>query len=244
VSRPPWLDPSPEAPFPPVSKALTQPNGLLAVGGDLSVARLLSAYRSGIFPWYMPGEPLLWWSPDPRCVFGTHRMHVPRRLNRWLGRSGWSVTADRAYDEVIDGCAAPRRNSGGTWISSEMRAAYLELHYRGYAHSIEARDGDRLVGGLYGVALGRMFFAESMFSVETNGSKVALLMLAALLREWSWPMIDAQLPSAHLHTLGAVVMRRAAFVRAIETLVHADGLPGSWRERVGVRPVAPLAQAD
>ena len=243
MSRPPWLGASPEDPFPPVSHALAQPNGLLAIGGDLSVPRLLRAYQGGIFPWYMPGEPLLWWSPDPRCVFGTHRMHVPDRLARWLRRSAWTVTADRDFAAVIDGCAAPRRDEGGTWISREMRDAYLELHWRGYAHSIEARDGERLVGGLYGVALGRMFFAESMFSAESNGSKVALLGLAALLRDWSWPMIDAQLSSAHLRSLGAVMMRRTAFLRAIGTLVGAEGRPGPWHEAVGARPARALAAA-
>jgi leucyl/phenylalanyl-tRNA--protein transferase len=131
VSRPPWLGASPEDPFPPVASALTQPNGLLAIGGDLSVPRLLSAYRAGIFPWYMPGEPLLWWSPDPRCVFGTHHMHVPKRLRRWLKASTWTVSADRDFAAVIDGCAAPRRDDGGTWISPEMRAAYLTLHELG-----------------------------------------------------------------------------------------------------------------
>ena len=242
MSRPPWLGASPEDPFPPVASALAQPNGLLAIGGDLSVARLLRAYRGGIFPWYMPGEPLLWWSPDPRCVFGTHRMHVPRRLRRWLKDSDWTVTADRDFAAVIDGCAAPRRDDGGTWISPEMRAAYLALHAQGHAHSVEAWDGARLVGGLYGVALGRMFFAESMFSAQDNGSKVALLMLAALLREWSWPMIDAQISSTHLRTLGAVLMRRSAFLRALEPLVQAEGAHGSWRERVGEREVRELAR--
>ena len=244
MSRPPWLGTSPEDPFPPVSQALSQPNGLLAIGGDLTVPRLLRAYRCGIFPWYMPGEPLLWWSPDPRCVFGTHRMHVPRRLARWLKDTSWCVTADRDFAGVIDGCAAPRRDEGGTWISPEMRAAYLELHVRGYAHSFEAREGERLVGGLYGVALGRMFFAESMFSAESNGSKVALLMLAAVLREWGWPMIDAQVASPHLQTLGAVQMRRAAFLRAVESLVRAEGMPGHWHVRVGTRKAAALAAPD
>jgi len=243
VSRPPWLGASPEDPFPPVASALTQPNGLLAIGGDLSVPRLLRAYRSGIFPWYMPGEPLLWWSPDPRCVFGTHHMHVPRRLRRWLKGSTWTVTADRDFAAVIDGCAAPRLGDGGTWISPEMRAAYLALHEQGHAHSIEAWDGTRLVGGLYGVALGRMFFAESMYSAEDNGSKVALLMLAAQLREWHWPMIDAQLASTHLRTLGAVLMRRSAFLRALEPLVQAEGTQGPWREHVGEREVRGLAPA-
>ena len=242
MSRPPWLGASPEDPFPPASQALTQPNGLVAIGGDLTVPRLLRAYQGGIFPWYMPGEPLLWWSPDPRCVFGPHRMHVPRRLRRWLKTSDWTVTADRDFAAVIDGCAAPRREEGGTWISPEMRAAYLELHYRGYAHSIEARDGDRLVGGLYGVALGRMFFAESMYSAEDNGSKAALLMLGAVLREWSWPLIDAQISSDHLRTLGAAPMRRTAFLRAVETLADAKGRPGPWHEAVGARPARALAE--
>jgi leucyl/phenylalanyl-tRNA--protein transferase len=236
----PWLGEAPQAPFPAASLALRQPNGLLAVGGDLSTPRLLNAYRSGIFPWYGPGEPILWWSPDPRCVFYTERMHVPRRLARSLTRSTWTVSADQDFAAVIDACAAPRGAGTGTWITPEMRAAYLALHQAGHAHSIEVRDADTLVGGLYGVAVGCMFFAESMFSVRSNGSKAALLALARDLRRHGWPLIDAQVPSDHLFTLGAQTMRRPAFLVDVAKLVAQPGLAGNWQSRFGRIPAAEL----
>ena len=207
----PWLGADPEAGFPPVSRAMREPNGLLAAGGDLSPRRLLDAYRHGIFPWYMPGEPVLWWSPDPRCVFETGAIHVSRRLRRDLRRSTWRVAADLRYGAVVDACATARRDGGGTWITPEMRAAYVMLHRLGHAHSIEVYDGERLVGGLYGVRVGALFCAESMFSAETNGSKVALLALAHALSAEDVPLIDAQVASPHLLTLGAKLMPRAAF---------------------------------
>ena len=241
--RLPWLGEDPRSPFPDPAGSLRHPNGLLAAGGDLSVPRLLGAYARGIFPWYGPGEPILWWSPDPRCVFHTDRMHVPRRLARSLRTSTWTVVADRDFAAVIDACAAPRPGSHGTWIVREMREAYLALHDAGHAHSIEVFDGAERIGGLYGVALGRMFFAESMYSARSGGSKAALLGLAHRLREWGWPLLDAQVPSAHLFTLGAQEMPRAAFLREIPERVVLDAPAGHWRERFGVLPATALAGA-
>jgi leucyl/phenylalanyl-tRNA--protein transferase len=239
--RLPWLADDPRAPFPPPGEALRHPNGLLAAGGDLSLPRLLRAYATGIFPWYGPGEPILWWSPDPRCVFHSDRMHLPRRQARIFARSPWTVVADRDFAAVIDACAAPREGSHGTWIVREMREAYLALHRAGHAHSIEVLDGAERVGGLYGVALGRMFFAESMYSARSGGSKAALLGLARRLREWGWPLLDAQVPSDHLSTLGAREMPRAEFLRALPALVGAAEPVGDWVARFGELPVAALA---
>jgi leucyl/phenylalanyl-tRNA--protein transferase len=178
VIRIPILRAGSSDPFPPVESALTEPAGLRAAGGDLSTARLLAAYRLGIFPWYSRGQPILWWSPDPRTVFETGRMHVPRRLARFLRTCPWTLKADTAFETVIRACAAPRAKQRGTWLDPEMRKAYLQLHALGHAHSVEAWDGDALAGGIYGVSIGRMFFGESMFSAADNGSKVALLGLA------------------------------------------------------------------
>jgi leucyl/phenylalanyl-tRNA--protein transferase len=236
----PWLSADPTAPFPSVERALTHPNGLLAAGGDLSATRLLNAYRHGAFPWYAEGEPILWWSPDPRCVFHAARMHVPRRLRRSLRASGWRIEVDRRFAAVIDGCAGERADRQGTWITPDMRAAYVELHRLGHAHSVEALDGERLVGGLYGVAVGGVFCAESMFSAATNGSKAALLGLAAHLAEHGVELIDAQVSSPHLFTLGATEMPRRRFVEYL-TRVRDRALPASaWRD-APPRPAAALA---
>ena len=222
----PWLSTEPDAPFPPVSRALREPNGLLAAGGDLAPRRLLEAYRHGIVPWFMPGEPILWWSPDPRCVFPTAAMHVARRLRRDLKRSSWNVVADTRFEEVIDACATARRDGGGTWITPGMRDAYVALHRLGHAHSVEVLDGERLVGGLYGVRVGALFCAESMFSAETHGSKVALLALARALAAEDVPLIDAQVASPHLFTLGARLMRRSDFAAWCEDAAAVPAPPG------------------
>lgn len=219
----------PEA-FPPVESALAEPDGLLAAGGDLSVARLLAAYRLGIFPWYSRGQPILWWSPDPRTVFDTGQMHVPRRLARFLRTCAWSLKADTAFDAVVRACAAPRAKQRGTWLDPDMRKAYQRLHELGHAHSIEAWDGDALAGGIYGVSIGRMFFGESMFSAADNGSKVALLALARALRDWGYPLLDAQVASPHLFTLGATEIGRADFSARIAALTARDGVAGPWRD--------------
>lgn len=229
--RLPFLDQANVEGFPPVERALAEPDGLLAAGGDLSPARLLAAYRRGIFPWYSDGEPILWWSPAVRTVFDTARPHVPRRLARWLRGCDWRICADTAFGEVVRACAAPRARARGTWIGAAMIEAYERLHELGHAHSVEAWDGDRLVGGLYGVAIGRMFFGESMFSAATNGSKVALLALCHTLAGWNHPLLDAQVASGHLFTLGAREMPRARFCGEVAILAAGEGIEGSWRGR-------------
>lgn len=235
----PWLAADPETPFPPVARALREPNGLLAAGGDLSPARLLNAYRHGIFPWFMPGEPILWWSPDPRCVFETAGIHVARRLAREIRRSTWRIASDTRFESVIDACAMARRDGGGTWITPAMREAYVALHRLGHAHSVEVLDGERLVGGLYGVRVGGLFCAESMFSAESGGSKLALLALARALRAEGVGLIDAQVASPHLFTLGARLMRRGEFARYCEEVVGLAE-PAGFAGRVA-GPAAALA---
>lgn len=228
------LDADPGAPFPPVAHALREPDGLLAVGGDLHPQRLLNAYRRGIFPWFSDGQPPLWWSPDPRAVFDTDRVHLSRRFRRTLARSDWQVRFDTRFEAVIRTCAQiPRQDPNGrlvvsTWITRDMLAAYVQLHRLGHAHSVEVVDGTRLVGGLYGVALGQMFFAESMFSTGSGGSKVALAALAWLLRGWHWPLIDTQMTSPHLRSLGARELPRAAFIAHLDHACTAPGRVGNW----------------
>lgn len=241
---PALLPPEPDAPFPPVEQALRQPDGLLAVGGDLSPQRLLNAYRHGIFPWYSQGQPILWWSPDPRTMFATDAVRLGSKFRRGLRRSPWEVRADTAFAEVIRACAeSPRRGQRGTWITPEMRAAYGEMHAIGHAHSFEVFDGDRLVGGIYGVAVGRMFFGESMFSAVSGGSKVALAALAFRLRAWGFPLIDAQVENDHLLGLGARLWPRARFLDAVAELTARPGMVGRWTDRVGRWPAARLADA-
>ena len=232
----------PGSPFPPAGEALQEPDGLLAVGGDLSPARLLEAYRHGIFPWYSEGQPILWWSPATRMVFRPEAVHLSRRFRRSLRNSDWTVRADTAFAAVIDACAAPRGpDNDGTWILPEMRAAYRELHRLGHAHSIEVFAGDLLVGGLYGVAVGRMFFAESMFSGRSGGSKAALGALALKLRGWGWPLFDAQLDNRHLRSLGAEAWPRPRFLAEVARLVAEPDPPGPWMARFGTLPAAALA---
>ncbi len=233
-----FLDPADPETFPPVADALDEPDGLLAAGGELSPERLLAAYRRGIFPWYSGGQPILWWSPAMRTVFDTARVHVPRRLARWLRGCDWEIRADSAFAAVMRACAAPRAHEHGTWITADMLAAYQRLHELGHAHSVEVWNDEHLVGGIYGVAIGRMFYGESMFSAATNGSKVALLALCHLLRGWGFPLLDAQVASDHLFTLGAYEMSRAAFCARVAELAALPGQPGSWRGRyaaLGVR---------
>ena len=229
MTRIPFLDAKRPDAFPPVETALRDPDGLLAGGGDLSPERLLAAYRRGIFPWYSRGQPILWWSPDPRTVFETDRMHVPRRLARWLRSCEWTIRADTSFETVVRACAAPRARQRGTWIDSAMREAYVRLHELGHAHSIEAWDANTLAGGIYGVAIGRMFFGESMFSAADNGSKVALLALARMLRGWGYPLLDAQVASPHLFTLGAIEIARGDFCARVEELTRRVGIEGDWR---------------
>ncbi|MBS0193469.1 MAG: leucyl/phenylalanyl-tRNA--protein transferase [Proteobacteria bacterium] len=243
--RLPLLDADPHAPFPDPRTALREPDGLLAFGGDLHPARLLNAYRHGIFPWYSEGQPILWWSPDPRTVFRSDGVHLSRRFLRTLRTLPWTITADTAFDAVVLGCArSPRADQGGTWIVPAMRAAYAALHRLGHAHSIEIWNGDALVGGLYGVAIGQMLFAESMFSAVSGGSKVALAATAALLREWGWPLLDAQVESPHLLRMGARTTPRDDFLRIVATQVAQPAQPGVWTAAMGVRDIAWLLEAN
>ena len=240
---PPLLGNDPESPFPPAESALREPDGLLAIGGDLSAARLLNAYANGIFPWYSEGQPLLWWSPDPRTVFATDGVRLSSRFRRRLRGCDWTVVADHDFDAVLLACArAPRAGQHGTWITDAMRAAYCRLHRLGHAHSIEVRDGEgRLAGGLYGVAVGRMFFGESMFSARSGGSKVALAALAHVLRGWDWPLIDAQVENPHLVSLGATSLCRPAFLEEIARLVSQPAPAGNWGSRFGAVTAGDLA---
>lgn len=240
--RLPELPADPAEPFPNPRTALREPDGLLAMGGDLSPTRLLNAYASGVFPWYSQGQPLLWWSPDPRTVFRTDRVRLSSRFRRGLRNSSWTVHADTAFEQVIDACASiPRPGQPGTWITPAMQQAYLRLHRLGYAHSVEVLDGERLVGGLYGVAIGRMFFGESMFSAESGGSKVALAGLCHRLHEWDWPLLDAQVRNPHLQSLGADPWPRERFLEALAPLAAASGAPGGWTGRFGTLPATALA---
>ncbi|AXK71801.1 leucyl/phenylalanyl-tRNA--protein transferase [Lysobacter sp. TY2-98] len=240
--RLPWLDARPDAPFPDPSTALREPDGLLAVGGDLHPLRLLTAYRAGIFPWFSEGEPPLWWSPDPRTVFRTDHVATSRRFRRGLRHCDWIVRADSAFETVIDRCAGiARRGQRGTWITVGMRDAYVQLHRLGHAHSVEAWDGDRLVGGIYGVAIGRMFFGESMFSQRPDGSKVAIAGLAHRLTGWGWPLIDAQVENPHLLTLGAERWARSDFLDAVRELVDLPDREGTWTETFGDLPARELS---
>jgi leucyl/phenylalanyl-tRNA--protein transferase len=234
----PWLPADPAAPFPDPRTAMREPDGLLAVGGDLTPVRLLNAYRSGIFPWYSDGQPVLWWSPDPRMVFRTDGVHLSRRFLRALRHLPWTITADTAFEPVIRRCAlSPRRGQSGTWITPAMHRAYTSLHALGHAHSIEVWNDADLVGGLYGVAIGRMFFAESMFSTVSGGSKVALAALAAVLRDWGWPLFDAQVESAHLVRMGAVTMPREDFLRVVAEQTARSAETRPWTRVLGERGV-------
>lgn len=211
----PWLPPHPVH-FPPVAQALDEPDGLLAAGGELTPRWLLAAYRRGIFPWYGDDQPILWWSPDPRMVLFPEEIRVRRSLAKRLRNAGFTITADRAFDAVVAACAAPRRGQPGTWISDEMREAYGRLHALGAAHSVEVWRDARLVGGLYGVALGPVFFGESMFSREADASKVALVRLARTMAVGGGRLIDCQMHTDHLASLGARDIAREAFIGYLE----------------------------
>jgi leucyl/phenylalanyl-tRNA--protein transferase len=228
----------PDLCFPPVEAAT--PEGLLAVGGDLSPERLLAAYRRGIFPWYNPGQPILWWSPDPRAVLYPEQLKVSRSLRKTLRRGHFRVRFDTRFREVMLACAAPRRQypGGGTWITDEMVEAYCRLHELGVAHSVEISHDERLVGGLYGVALGGVFFGESMFARTTDASKVALVALARQLQAWGFALIDCQLPSAHLASLGAEEIPRAQFLAELERALQHPGQPGRWPVEIETRALA------
>jgi len=207
---------------------MRSPNGLLAAGGDLSATRLLKAYRHGIFPWFSPGEPILWWSPDPRMVLFPGKFKISRSLARVLRKNHYDIRTDTAFEPVMRACAAPRTNHQGTWISEDMIAAYCALHRMGYAHSVEVWMMDKLVGGVYGVSIGRMFYGESMFSLASNASKIALAHLSRQLELWQFGMIDCQMNTPHLASLGAHEIPRSEFIARLQELVHCTPI-AEWK---------------
>ncbi|SHE62633.1 leucyl/phenylalanyl-tRNA--protein transferase [Microbulbifer donghaiensis] len=215
--------------FPPTNCALRDPNGLLAIGGKLSPPWLLTAYRRGIFPWFSDDQPILWWSPSPRCVVFPERCRIGRSLRKVLRRGTFQVTFDRAFEQVVEACRAPRPDAEGTWITDEMRDAYVEMHRLGHAHSVEVWRENRLAGGLYGIALGRVFFGESMFHRETDASKVAFVHLVRQLELWGCPLIDCQVSNPHLTSLGAVEVPREDFERLLEAAVRQPPFPQPWK---------------
>ena len=226
----PWLraDDPPDA-FPPVDAALADPNGLLCAGGDLTPARLLAAYRRGIFPWYGAGQPILWWSPDPRAVLRPVEFHVSRSLARSIRKRGYTLTVDRAYAEVVAQCGDRKLRPEGTWITPAMREAYQRLHELGHAHSVETWQESTLIGGIYGVTIGRVFFGESMFSRATDASKVAMARLVEELVGRGFELLDCQVPSTHLASLGVRAMPRHRFVGLLQQWVDEPSPVGDWR---------------
>lgn len=222
----PWL--TDELIFPPITHALRSPNGLLAAGGDLSSARLLRAYQAGIFPWSSHDEPLLWWSPDPRMILMPTEFKISHSLSKILHQKKFEVRCDTAFEQVMRACAAPRDGHGGTWIDERMVTAYCILHQLGYAHSVEIWQAGKLVGGLYGVSIGRMFYGESMFSLVSNASKVALAHLSGQLTRWEFGMIDCQMHTPHLASLGARTMPRQEFIARVQDLVKYPPIT-SWQ---------------
>ena len=218
----------PESDFPPLSEA--EPEGILALGGDLSPERLLRAYAAGIFPWFGAGDPILWWSPDPRFVLRPEQLHVPASLRRLLRKEPFRFTCDREFESVIAACAEPRPAQEGTWITEDMREAYVRLHRLGYAHSVEAWAGAELAGGLYGVSLGACFFGESMFSRQGNASKAALCFLAEALRQRSFALIDCQVHTSHLEALGARFIPRRTSLALLRRGLKRPTLQGDWRD--------------
>ena len=224
----PWIDDD-DQDFPATELALTEPNGLLAAGGDLSIERLLKAYHRGIFPWYEEGQPVLWWSPEPRMVLQPDQLRISRSLRKLLRQGRYRLSMDSAFSDVIAACAEIRRGAHGTWITHDMQSAYAELHAMGFAHSVEVWLDRELVGGLYGVALGQIFFGESMFSKRDNTSKLALVYLVKQLQQWNYQLIDCQVSSEHLFSLGATEVSRQVFQQKLELLVAASGRSGRWQ---------------
>ncbi|WP_394202077.1 leucyl/phenylalanyl-tRNA--protein transferase [Shewanella waksmanii] len=204
------------APFPSPEQALRDPNGLLAIGGDLHPDRLLSAYYNGIFPWFNADDPILWWSPDPRAVFVPSSLHVSKSLRKFLRKQAWRFTINHAFDEVVQGCAAPRPDQDGTWITADIATAYGLLHQQQQAHSLEVWHQDELIGGLYGIAVGQVFCGESMFHRQTNASKAAMMMLHQYLLANNFKLIDAQVVNPHLESLGAKALKRSDFISLLK----------------------------
>lgn len=219
----PQLGADPDAPFPDPGSALPEPDGLLAWGGDLHPRRLLRAYRQGIFPWYSADQPILWWCPARRAVLFPSEVHVSRRLGRLLRQQRFSITADRAFDEVVAGCALPRSKQPTTWITPAMQRAYGRLHQAGHAHSVEVWQAGELAGGIYGIALGGLFFGESMFSAVRDASKVALVSLCRAMARNGYALLDCQIINAHLESMGARELPRAEFLRLLEEQVDRPG---------------------
>ena len=225
----PWLDPhAAHSPFPPLATALTDPNGLLAAGGDLSPQRLIEAYRNGIFPWFNQGEPILWWSPDPRMVLIPGELKISRSLSKVLKKGAYEIRFDSAFVEVMQACAVPRKRQAGTWIHPDMIAAYTVLHQMGLAHSVETWIDGELAGGLYGIALGRMFFGESMFSRVPDASKIAFVHLVKQLERWNFGMIDCQMKTTYLASFGAREIPREEFSQKLKELVNCPGRIEKW----------------
>jgi leucyl/phenylalanyl-tRNA--protein transferase len=222
----PWLRNS--SLFPPIDAALDDPNGLLAAGGDLSAERLIDAYSHGIFPWYNGGQPILWWSPNPRMVLFVDEFTVPRSLGKVVRQRRFELRIDTAFGQVMAECAAPRPGQSGTWITPQVIDAYSTLHKRGHAHSVESWRGGKLVGGLYGVAIGRMFYGESMFARENDASKVALVKLVAMLKHMNMPLIDCQQETDHLSRFGARPISRRTFAGLLARLVHSPKPAEPW----------------
>ena len=240
-----WLSErdSPDA-FPPVDRALREPDGLLAAGGDLSPQRILAAYRRGIFPWYSRGQPILWWCPDPRAVLFPAELKISRSLAKSIRNRGFITRIDTAFRAVIRACGSPQLRPSGTWLSPEMRAAYLRLHRLGFAHCVETwRDGE-LIGGLYGVALGRVFFGESMFSTERDASKVALHRLCTHLQQCGFELIDCQMATPHLLSLGARLMPRTQFIGLLDGLTGEDAPAQLWQDVVEEAPFSAVDHVD
>ncbi len=240
-----WLDSNGKGmEFPNVEKALRDPDGLLAIGGDLTVPRLLHAYRNGIFPWYSEGQPILWWSPDPRTILLPERIHVSRSLRKTLRQGRFTISVNRAFDAVVAGCAGPRRTQDGTWITREMRSAYHDLNEVGYAHSIEVWQDGGLAGGLYGVSIGRAFFGESMFSLVADASKVALVWIARQLCKWPRSLIDCQTPTEHLLRMGAERVPRSQFIESVRLACDCPGPAVDWHKGLGPAATQTLVQAE
>tara|TARA_R110001592_G_scaffold291131_1_gene560373 strand:- start:7351 stop:8052 length:702 start_codon:yes stop_codon:yes gene_type:complete len=225
MSQLPWLED--HTPFPDPETALAEPNGLLAASYDLSPERILQAYRSGIFPWYSEGQPVLWWSPNPRCMIYPNELHFSKSLKKHIRKTRPKLTFDTAFEQVIHHCAR-LDSEEGTWITEEMEEAYTQLHKLGHAHSVEVWREDTLIGGLYGLALGRCFFGESMFSLETNASKIAFSGLCQQLQKWDYQLIDCQVENPHLLTLGAITIERSIFLENLDQALKAEEINHKW----------------
>ena len=229
MTAPYWLNPHDPTDFPDVTLALRDPDGLLAVGGDLTIERLLAAYRRGIFPWYSGDQPILWWSPDPRSVLFPDKLHISRSLRKSLRKQQFTITFDTVFADVIRACSQPRAGDPGTWITDEMQHAYIRLHQAGYAHSIECWLNDKLVGGLYGIAIGKVFFGESMFSHVTDASKISFVYLVRQLQRWQFELIDCQIETSYLNQFGAKLIARSEFItRLNQHCNQADDSSGLW----------------